>query len=149
LINNVSTTVLARLGKYRDQGADPKHVSIISDNFRLDARSDPATLDKITMDAVCGYYCEEVGASPMQMITSPNPDHKIFLLADREVLQNLDSGILKVVQAVPSGNDPECYFQWMRLWSKLLIEFWVHLEVSDYGLWDFIWEEQPGALYTG
>lgn len=36
----------------------------------------------------------------------------------------------------------------MRLDSKFLIDFWVDLEISDYGLWDFIWKEQPGAMYT-
>jgi hypothetical protein len=148
LINNISTAVLARLMTCRDQGDDPKNFSIITENFKLDTRSDPNTLDGLTIEAVSQHYHDEVD-KPMQMTTSLTPDHKIFLLADEETLQNLDSGVLKVVQAAPSGNDPECYFQWMRLDSKFLIDFWVDLENSDYGLWDFIWEEQPGALYTG
>lgn len=148
LINNIYTAKLARFRIYREQGEDPKHILIITDNLKLDACSDLNTLDGHTIEAASQYYCDVVD-EPLQMTASLTPDHKIFLLADEDVLQDLDSGVLKVVQAAPSGNDPECYFQWMRLESIFLIDFCVDLEDSDYGLWDFIWEEQPGALYTG
>ena len=82
---------------------------MISKNFKLDARSDSATLDGLTMDEISQIYLNEAGGSPMELRNSLTPDHQILLLADEEVLQNLDSGVLKVVQAAPvGGSDPEC-----------------------------------------
>ena len=86
----------------------------------------------------------------MEMRISLSPGHHIFLLADEEVLQSLDSGVLKVVQAAPIKDaDIECYYQWMTVYVKFLIDFWIALEICDSGLYDLIWEEQPGALWTG
>lgn len=150
LIKHISTTVLAGLRKYQDQGEDPKAVSILSANFKLDARSDPTALNGLTMDQVSQLYCDEVGGSFLEMRDSLIPDHRILLLADEEVLNNVDTGVVRVVQAAPIEDaDPECHYQWMRLWVGLLIQFWVDLENSEHGIWDFIWEEQPGALYRG
>jgi hypothetical protein len=150
LIKHISTTVLAGLRKYQDQGEDPKAVSILSANFKLDARSDPTALNGLTMDQVSQLYCDEVGGSFLEMRDSLIPDHRILLLANEEVLNNVDTGVVRVVQAAPIEDaDPECHYQWMRLWVGLLIQFWVDLENSEHGIWDFIWEEQPGALYRG
>jgi hypothetical protein len=145
LIDKISTTVLATLSKCKD-----KEAAIISENFKLDARSDSAILDGFTMDEVSQIYRNEVGGSPMEMRTSLTPDHQIFLLADKEVLRNLDSGVLKVVQAAPiEGADPECYYQWLRVEVDYLIDFWIMLEICDFGLYDLIFEEEPGALWMG
>lgn len=96
---------------------------VISENFKLDASSDSATLDSLTTDKVSQIYRNEVGGSPMEIRNSLTPDHQIFLLANEEVLQNLDSGGLKVVQAAPvKGADPECYYQWLRVDVDGLIE---------------------------
>lgn len=150
LIDKISTTVLATLSEHKDEGDDPHDIAIISEHFRLDARSDPATLNGLTMDEVCQIHRNEVGGSPMEMRISLTPDHHIFLLADEEVLQSLDSGVLKVVQAAPIKDaDIECYYQWMTVYVKFLIDFWIALEICDSGLYDLIWEEQPGALWTG
>lgn len=150
LIDKISTTVLATLSKCKDKGEDPHDTAMISENFKLDAHSDSATLDGLTTDEVSQIYCNEVGGSPMEMRNSLTPDHQIFLLADEEVLQNLDSGVLKVVQAAPvEGADPECYYQWLRVDLDGLIELWIMLEICDSGLYDLIFEEEPGALWTG
>jgi hypothetical protein len=143
-------TVSATLSKCKDEGEDPHDTAMISENFKLDARSDSATLDGLTTDEVFRIYRNEVGDSPMEMRNSLTPDHQIFLLADEEVLQNLDSGVLKVVQAAPAeGADPECYYQWIRVDVDCLIELWAMLEICDSGLYDMIFEEEPGALWTG
>jgi hypothetical protein len=150
LIERISTTVLATLSQCKDEGEDPHDTAIITENFKLDARSDSATLDSLTTDEVSYIYCNEVGDSPMEMRNSLTPDHQIFLLADEEVLQNLDSGVLKVVQAAPiEGADPECYYQWLRVDVDLLIELWIELEICDSGLYDLIFDEEAGALWTG
>jgi hypothetical protein len=141
---------LVELRKYQDQGEDPKPTSILSANFKLDARSDPPALNSLTMDQVSQLYCDEVGGSFLEMRNSLILDHRILLLADEEILLNVDTGVVKVVQAAPVKDvDPECHYQSMRLWIGLLIQFWVDLENSEHGIWDFTWEEQPGTLYRG
>jgi L-lactate utilization protein LutC len=45
-------------------------------------------------------------------MTSLYPDYQIFLLADEEVLQNLDLSVLKVMQA---DDDLERYYAWMTM----------------------------------
>jgi hypothetical protein len=86
----------------------------------------------------------------MKIRNSLTPDHQIFLLADEEVLQNLDSDVVKVVQAAPiEGADLECYYQWLRVDVDGLVELWIMLEICDSGLYDLIFEEEPGALWTG
>jgi hypothetical protein len=151
LVDKISTTVLATLSEYneKDEGDDSHNIAIISEHFRLDALSNPATLDGLTMDKVSQIHRSEVGDSPMEMRNSLTPDHQIFLLADGEVLQSLDSGVLKVVQAAPIGADLECFYQWMTVEVELLIDSWIALEICDSGLYDLIWEEQPGLLWTG
>jgi hypothetical protein len=115
MIDNISTTVLATRSKCKDKGEDIHDTAMISKNFKLDARSESATLDGLTMDEFSQIYRNEVGGSPMEARNSLTPNHQIFLLADEEVLQNLDSGVLKVVQAAPvEGADPECYYQWLE-----------------------------------
>lgn len=58
--------------------------------------------------------------------------------------------MLKVVQAAPvEGADLKCYYQWLGVDVDILIEFWVMLEICDSGLYDLIFEEEPGAVWTG
>ena len=150
LIDKISTTVLATLSACKDRGEDFHDTAMISENFKLDARSDSATLDGLTMDEVSQIYRNEVGGSPMEMRNSLIPDHQIFLLADEEVLQNSCSGVLTVVQAAPTeGADPECFYQWLRVDVNLFIDLWIMLEICDFGLYDLIFEEEPGALWMG
>jgi hypothetical protein len=67
------------------------------------------------------------------------PNHRILPLANKEILRNVDTSVVKVVQAVPVEDaDPECYYQWIRLLVGLLIQFWVDLKNSEHGIWDFI-----------
>ena len=150
MIDKISTTVLATLSKCKDEGQDPHDTAMISKNFKLDARSDSATLDGLTMDEISQIYLNEAGGSPMELRNSLTPDHQILLLADEEVLQNLDSGVLKVVQAAPvEGADPECYYQWLRVDVIFLIDLWIMLEICDSGLYDLIYDERPGTQWTG
>jgi hypothetical protein len=75
LIKKISTTVLATLNKCKNEEEDPHETAMISENFKLDARSDSATLDGLTMDEVSQIYCNEVGDLPMEMRNSLTPDH--------------------------------------------------------------------------
>lgn len=59
---------------------------MIFETFELDARSDSATLDGLTMDEISNIYRNEVGGSSMELRNSLTPDHQIFLLADEEVI---------------------------------------------------------------
>jgi hypothetical protein len=142
LIDKISTTVSAKISRY--QGEDPEDVSRLWRLFTLDARSDSAILSGLTRDEICQVYRNAVGGSPMEIMTSLNPDHQIFLLADEEVLQNPNLSVLKVVQA---DDDPERYYGWMTMDPGSLIDLWVELEEVDCGLSDLIWNELPGAFW--
>jgi hypothetical protein len=78
------------------------------------------------------------------MMTSLNPDHQIFLLADEEVLQNPDLSVLKVAQA---DEDPELDYGWMTMNPGSLINLWVELKKVDFGLSDLIWNKFPGVFW--
>jgi hypothetical protein len=96
---------LARISQYRHYGEEPDNISKLWSLFKLDARSDPATLS-VTRYEICQIYRDAVGGSPMGMMTTLNADHQIFLLADEEVPQDPDLSLLKVVQA---DHDPDEY----------------------------------------
>jgi hypothetical protein len=72
----------------------------------------PTTLNGLTRNEICEIYCNAVGGLPIGMMTSLNPDYQIFLLADEEVLQNLDLSVLKVMQ---TNDDLERYYAWMTM----------------------------------
>jgi hypothetical protein len=151
LIEKISTTLLAEISRYKRYGEDPDKISKLWSLFKLDARSDPATLS-VTKDEICQFYRDAVGGSPMGMMTTLNPDHQIFLLADEEVLQDPDLSLLKVVQADYDpdeyrDDDPQRYYGWMTMDPGSLIYLWAELEDVDFGLSDLICSESPGAFW--
>jgi hypothetical protein len=147
----ISTAVLARINLYKHYGEDPDNISKLWSLFKLDARSDPATLS-VTRDEICQIYRDAVGGSPMETMTTLNPDHQIFLLADEEVLQDPDLSLLKVVQADYNPDEykddgPQRYYGWMIMDPGSLIYLWAELEEVDSGLSDLISSESPGAFW--
>jgi hypothetical protein len=146
----ISTAVLARISQYKHYGEDLDKISKLWSLSKLDARSDPATLS-VTRDGIRQIYRDAVGGSPMGMITTLNPDHQIFLLADEEVLQDPDLSLLKVVQADYAPDEykddgPQRYYGWMTMDPGSLIYLWAELEEVDSGLSDLISSESPGAF---
>jgi hypothetical protein len=147
----ISTAVLARISQYKHYEEDLDDISKLWSLFKLDPRSDPPTLS-VTRDEIYQIYRDAVGSSPMGMMTTLNPDHQIFLLADEEVLQDLNLSLLKVVQADydPDGykdDDPQRYYGWMIMDPGSLIYLWAELEEADSGLSDLISSESPGAFW--
>jgi hypothetical protein len=73
-------------------------------------------------------------------------------LADEEVLQNPDLGVLKAVQAdydpgEYENDDPQRYYGWITMHPRSLVDLWVELEAADSGRSGIIWSEPPGAFW--
>jgi hypothetical protein len=64
--------------------------------FKLDARSDPAASDDLTLEEVRQLHHEGKGGPPMNTDKGP---WRVFILADAEVLANLDFSAIKCVVA--------------------------------------------------
>ncbi|KAF5237097.1 hypothetical protein FAUST_6237 [Fusarium austroamericanum] len=124
--------------------------------FQLDARSDPALLDGLSLGDLCKIYHDKVGGEPMPWYRSP-----VFLAAEEHVLNDIGEGnlIVKYVDAdeppreeVPlRTNTTEAWWGWSRmelrqifeLWSGLVvmgIRFWMCSAVHQADLDDMIWE---------
>jgi hypothetical protein len=164
LIDKISTSLWARLqppvvdeafllSKFEHREEKPDDALKVWNLFKLDARSDPATLAGLTRDEVCQVYRDKVGGEPMGMMTSLDSDHQIFLLADEEVLGNPDLDTLKVVQASfdpfdgQDDDDPRRAYDWMTMHPESLVDLWIELENADAGLYDLIWEGVPGSFW--
>lgn len=114
---------------------DPKFQELWS-LFRLNARSDPA-LAGLDMDQLRQLYNSGEGGQPM------NADfklHRIFLLADDEVLSDPAASIVKCVDVdyraedhIPRNNrvGGQRYFGWMRMKAGSLADFWVRLGLAE------------------
>lgn len=105
------------------------------DQFRLDARSDPATLDGLMLEDVRQLYLEGSGGQPMN---TDNRSCRLFLLADAQVLQDPDLRLLKVaavdydpVAAVPKNwrVGPQRYFGWITMPATAVLNLYNELDM--------------------
>lgn len=78
---------------------EPAAVTKARDQFRLNARLDLATLDRLTLEDVRQVYLEVSRGQPIRGTQRRNRGTFIFLLADAQVLQDPDLRLLKVADA--------------------------------------------------
>jgi hypothetical protein len=141
------------MSKFDPREVNPDGALKVWNLFKLDVRSDPATLDGLSKDQICRIYRDKIGGQPMGMMTSLDPDHEIFLLVDEEVLRNPELGLLKVVQAsfnpfdTGDDDDERREYDSLTLHPRSLVDLWIELENADAGLWDVIWEQRPGTFW--
>jgi hypothetical protein len=111
--------------------------------FLLDARSDPATLDGLTLEDVRQLY---------QPLYVDWRQQRLFLLADDQVLQDPDIVRLKVVAAeygpvaaVPTNwkFGPQRYFGWMTMPTTTVFYLWDALEL--FTMEDIVNRTSPGG----
>ncbi|KAH6639117.1 hypothetical protein C7974DRAFT_126550 [Boeremia exigua] len=116
--------------------ADDPAVQEIWSLFRLDARSDPA-LDGLSMEQLRLQYRNSDGGVP---INADLWSHRVFLLADKEVLLDTNAFLLKCVEADYEAADHvprntwlggQWYFGWMLMRSAEIVELWKELEFYD------------------
>jgi hypothetical protein len=152
LLQAVTAGVKFGLNKM-DGAEDAAATTKVLELFTLDARSDPALLDGLTLEDVRKLYSE--GMAGVRLINIDNGPWHLFLLADAEVLGEADLRQLKVVEGdydpvarVPkhTRGGPQSYFGWITMSSTTVAELW-HELYSHY-LWEIAdWTTgEPGAF---
>lgn len=131
LLQNIAGSVQEGLSELDDAEEEPDAFTKARDQFRLDARSDPATLDGLTLEDVRQLYLEGSGGQPMN---TENRPWRLFLLADAQVLQDSELGLLKVaaadydpVAAVPR-HGRQRYFGWITMPTSAVLDLYLELE---------------------
>lgn len=135
LLGKITLGVKERLRAHGGSKEDPAMITKAEDLFNLDARSDPSTLDGLTLEQVRHLYHESGGGQPMNTDKDP---WRVFILADEEVLTNPDLGVIKVVAAdydavacIPRNPrfGPQRYFGWLKMSSAHVLTLWFQLEI--------------------
>jgi hypothetical protein len=138
LLKDITDGVAEALTELEEAVKEPDTLTKIRDQFRLDARSDPATLDGSTLEDVRQVYLEGSGGQPMRGIQPCNFGIVIFLLADAEVLQDPDLRLLKVadarydpVAAVPRNtrSGPQRNFGWLTIPTTAVLDFYNWMDI--------------------
>jgi hypothetical protein len=136
LLEKIQTKARTATSRVCQATADDPAVQQIWSLFRLDARSDP-TLDGLSMEQLRLLYRTSDGCVPMN---ADLRSHRVFLLADEEVLSATDAFIVKCVEADYEAADHvprntwqggQWYFGWMRMRSAERVELWLELEDED------------------
>lgn len=111
----------------------PEATAKARDQFRLDARSDSATLEGLTLEDVRQLYLDRNGGQPMN---TDNRPWRIFLLADAQVLQDPGFRLLKAAAAdydpvatVPKNtwSGPQRYFGWITMPPTAIVDLYSEL----------------------
>jgi hypothetical protein len=143
LLKNITDGVGKGLTELEEADKEPAAVTKARDQFRLDARSDLATLDGLTM--------EGSGGQPMRGTQRRNRGTFIFLLADAQVLQDPDLRLLKVadarydpVAAVPRNtrSGPQRNFGWLTIPTTAVLDFYDWMD-------GFTWEQIVNHAWPG
>lgn len=138
LLKNIADGVGKGLPQMEDAKNKPDAVTKARDQFRLDARSLPATLDGLTMESVRRVYREGSGGQPMRGLQCNNWQNAIFLLADAQVLQDPDLSLVKVLdadynpaRAVPKNPryGPQRNFGWLTIPTTAVLDFYNYLDM--------------------
>jgi hypothetical protein len=103
--------------------------------FRLDARSDPSTLDGLTLENVRQLYLDGTGGQPMNVDIDP---WRVFLLADEAVLASPELSVINVVDAdydpvraaiTNPRVGPQRYFGWITMSPSCILILWKALDI--------------------
>ncbi|KAH7076614.1 hypothetical protein BKA63DRAFT_412219 [Paraphoma chrysanthemicola] len=137
LLKTVIDGVTQGLARMEEADENPDATTQLRERFRLDARSDPATLDGLTQQHVRQLYVKGSGGRPMN---TDKPIWRIFLLADAEVLQDPDLRLIKAVAAdydpaaVPRNTrmGPQRYFGWMAMPMTAVLGLYTELDIFQF-----------------
>tara|TARA_R110002003_G_scaffold118_6_gene10554 strand:- start:478 stop:1092 length:615 start_codon:yes stop_codon:yes gene_type:complete len=136
LLEKIQTQAYAATLRVCKTTADDPTVQQVWSLFRLDARSDPA-LKGLSMEQLRLLYRNGDGGVPMN---ADLRSHRVFLLADEEVLSDADAFLVKCVEADYEAADHvprntrlggQRYFGWMPMRSAEIVELWKELEFND------------------
>ncbi|KAF2820808.1 hypothetical protein CC86DRAFT_332805 [Ophiobolus disseminans] len=136
LLDKIRTQAYAATSRVCQTTADDPTVQQIWALFRLDARSDPA-LEGLSMDQLRLLYGNGDGGVPMN---ADLKTHRVFLLADKEVLSDAEVSLIKCVQADYEAADyvprntrvgGQSFFGWMPMKAAEIVELWKELEYND------------------
>ena len=151
LLKNITDGVVKGLTELEEADKEPAAVAKARDQFRLDARSDLATLDGLTLEDVRQVYLEGSGGQPIRGTQRRNWGTFIFLLADAQVLQDPDLRLLKVadarydpVAAVPRNtrSGPQRNFGWLTIPTTAVLDFYDWMD-------RFTWEQIVNQAWPG
>ncbi|KAH8693428.1 hypothetical protein GQ44DRAFT_148854 [Phaeosphaeriaceae sp. PMI808] len=137
LLQKATVSAKGRLEKLEGVKENPDATAKVLDQFSLDARSDPDTLEGLTLEDVRQLYLGGSGGQPLHV---DRGQRRLFLLADDQVLQDPDLARLKVVAAdydhvaaVPKNwrVGPQRYFGWITMPTTVIFQLWDALELFD------------------
>ena len=135
LLQKIATSVKHRLDAHRGSNEDPAMIAKAEELFRLDARSDPAVLDGLTLEEVRQLYHDGTGGQPLNKDKGP---WRIFILVDADVLASPELGMIKcvaadydAVAAVPKNPrfGQQRYYGWLTMSSERVLSLWFELEM--------------------
>ncbi|KAH6613023.1 hypothetical protein C7974DRAFT_444495 [Boeremia exigua] len=136
LLQTITTGTKYRLS-IMDGGEDTVVTTKLLELLHLDARSDPTLLDGLTLEDVRKVYINGTGGQPMNVANDP---WRVFFLADAQVLQDPELGLLKVVAAEydPDAGyrHPQKFFGWITMPSATVVDLWD--ELDTYYLWQIV-----------
>ncbi|KAH7377903.1 hypothetical protein BKA66DRAFT_443151 [Pyrenochaeta sp. MPI-SDFR-AT-0127] len=136
LLEKIQTQAYAATLRVCQTIADDPAIQQVWSLFGLDARSDPA-LEGLSMEQLRLLYRNGDGGVP---INADFRSHRVFLLADEEVLSDADAVFIKCVQADYEAGDyvprntwlgGQSYFGWMPMKAAEIVELWKELEYND------------------
>jgi hypothetical protein len=136
LLEKIQTRAYAATSRVCEATADDPAVQRVWSLFRLDTRSDP-TLEGLSMEQLRLLYRNGDGGVPMN---ADLRSHRMFLVADEEVLSDADAFLVKCVEADYEAADhvprntrmgAQWYFGWTRIRSSEIVELWKELEFND------------------
>jgi hypothetical protein len=137
LLHTATVSAKGCLGRMKDVHENPEVTAKALDQFSLDPRSDPATLDGLTLEDVRQLYLDQRGGQPLNV---DRGQRRLFFLADDQVLQDPDVARLKVVAADydPVAAEPRSwrfgpqrYFGWMTMPTTAVFALWDILELFN------------------
>ncbi|KAH7086799.1 hypothetical protein FB567DRAFT_51538 [Paraphoma chrysanthemicola] len=153
LLKNVIDGVTQGLGRMEEADENPDATTQIRERFQLDARSDPATLDGLTLEHVQQLYVKGSGGRPMN---TDKPIWRILLLADAQVLQDPNLRLIKAVAAdydpvaaVPRNTraGPQRYFGWITMPTTAVLDLYTELDTFYFEEIVYHTSGGPGAFW--
>ncbi|KAH3957792.1 hypothetical protein HBI81_156620 [Parastagonospora nodorum] len=150
LLQRITDGVAEGLAELDEADKDPDAVTKVLGQFRMDARSDAATLDGLTLQDVRVAFLDGIGGQPMN--PEENRPWRLFLLADAQVLQNSDVSLVKVAaphydpgEYVPRNgwSGRQRYFGWITMPTTAVV--YLYTEVDTFSF-EYL-AEGPGSLW--
>jgi hypothetical protein len=134
LLKYIQTQAHAATSSVCESTADNPTIQQLWSLFYLDTRSDPA-LEGLTIDQLRLLYRNANGSVPMN---ADLRSHRVFLLADEEVLLHNDGITVKCVEADYEASNhtgnarvPQRYFGWMTMKAADIVALWHELVYND------------------